>query len=93
MTPINLSNFHVVKTLITYIFNKNEILNFIISHHLKSSFFIVAFMQVINCDCFVYHGLHTQKKKKVVPFSYFSIHDQYISICDNNNDTISSNVS
>jgi hypothetical protein len=40
----------------------------------------------------LYIMVHTQKKKKVVPFSYFSIHDEYISICDNNNDTISSNV-
>ncbi len=37
--------------------------------------------------------VYTQKKKKkVVALSCFSIHDHYISICDDNNDTISSNV-
>ncbi len=33
-----------------------------------------------------------KKKKKVVPFPCFSIHDHYIFICDQNNDTISSHV-
>ncbi len=45
-------------------------------------------MQVVNCDCFVYHGLHTKKEEACV----ISICDHYIFICDNNNDTISSNV-
>lgn len=41
----------------------------------------------------LYIMVYTQKKKKkVVALSCFSIHDHYISICDDNNDTISSNV-